>query len=141
MKPVDQTRFGGLDHPPDERGDCWSACIASLLEIPLSEVPHFVRHDSQDEINAEMAAWMGRRGFLYLTISTSGGWTPGEHVFAIASGPGPRGHRHCVVWQGGRGMVHDPHPSRAGLVGDPEEFDLFFAPDPARLRLVEDPVP
>lgn len=137
MKPVDQTRFGGPDAAPDERGDCWSACIASLLEVPMAEVPHFIRHDTMDEINEEVRVWMLARGFLLLTLKPDG-WEPPDGAFAIAAGAGPRGHRHCVVWQGGRGMAHDPHPSRAGLAGPPDEFDLFFVPDPADIALRAD---
>ena len=39
MKPVDQTLFG------EGRGNCLPACIASVLELPLEAVPHFVLED------------------------------------------------------------------------------------------------
>ncbi len=45
MKPVDQTTFG---HPG---GNCFSACVASLLEMSVDQVPYFMGHDD----------WFGRR--------------------------------------------------------------------------------
>lgn len=42
VKPVMQTKRGGADVAPEERGDCWSACLASILEVPIEAVaiPH-----------------------------------------------------------------------------------------------------
>lgn len=38
MKPVMQTKRGGLNAPPEERGDCLQASIASILEVPVTDV-------------------------------------------------------------------------------------------------------
>ncbi len=35
MKPVNQTKMT----PPE--GDCFAACITSILELPLNEVPNY----------------------------------------------------------------------------------------------------
>ena len=42
MIPVSQTKRGGPDVPPEERGDCFDACLASVLEVGIEEtyVPH-----------------------------------------------------------------------------------------------------
>jgi hypothetical protein len=42
MIAVTQTKRGGPDAPPEERGDCFDACLASVLEVPIEEVhvPH-----------------------------------------------------------------------------------------------------
>jgi hypothetical protein len=47
MLPVDQTTFG---HPG---GNCFSACVASLLELPIEEVPYFM--GEPDEPNERWA--------------------------------------------------------------------------------------
>ncbi len=42
-----------------------------------------------------------------------------DNLHYIALGPGPRGWRHAVVMlcnAEGTRVVHDPHPSRAGLI-------------------------
>ena len=40
MKPVDQTTFGS------PHGNCFQAGVASALELPLEEVPHFCDGDN-----------------------------------------------------------------------------------------------
>jgi hypothetical protein len=42
VKPVQQTKRGGPNVPPEDRGDCWSAVLASLLEVDIEDVavPH-----------------------------------------------------------------------------------------------------
>lgn len=47
MKPVKQTKSGGYDVPPEERGDCWSACLATILEVEIAEVD--VAHSDDPE--------------------------------------------------------------------------------------------
>ncbi len=45
-----QTIF--TDHEKGLYGNCLQACIANLLELPLSEVPHFVTaQDSGDSVD------------------------------------------------------------------------------------------
>jgi hypothetical protein len=41
MKPIDQEFM----HDPEKGiiGDCFRACIASILELDINEVPHFYR--------------------------------------------------------------------------------------------------
>lgn len=38
MIAVTQTKRGGSGVPPEERGDCWNACLASVLEVPIGDV-------------------------------------------------------------------------------------------------------
>lgn len=123
MRPVDQTTFGYPD------GNCWSACVASLLEMPVHEVPWFLGHD---DWYAAFAAWLRPRGYYPVTVPWSEGWCP--EGFYILGGRSPR-HSHAVVAKG-REIVHDPHPSREGLVTR-EDCTLLVPFDPASLRRVE----
>jgi hypothetical protein len=121
MIEVAQTKFG------KDEGNCLSACIASLLELPIEEVPSFL-----DEITwkLDLNKWLAPRGWFYLEC----GWknfprimaTP---IYCIAGGPSPRDRsfEHCVV---GRidnfgdpdddatsiEVVWDPHPDGTDLV-------------------------
>jgi hypothetical protein len=57
----------------------------------------------------------------------------------IGTGRSPRGPwDHATVWDTGdwtsREMVHDPHPSGAGLNGRPHTFTCFLLVDPAKFR-------
>lgn len=120
---MDQTTFG---YP---EGNCWSACIASLLEMPVSEVPWFLGHD---DWYAAFAAWLRPHGYYPVTVPWSAEWCP--EGYYILGGRSPR-HSHAVVARG-REIVHDPHPSRDGLVSR-EDCTLLVPFDPASPRRVE----
>ncbi len=129
MKPVDQTAFGFPG------GNCFSACVASLLEIPLEEVPYFMGDSLEDDGGAwweRFAEWLRPHGFWPLCFKASrDGWTPaGLHIL---SGKSPRELAnpkalHSVVARGSE-IEHDPHPSRAGLVSR-DDFVILVPIDP-----------
>jgi hypothetical protein len=131
MIPVTQDKFGGQDAPPEESGNCFAACIASILELPLSEVPNFCAYS---DWNTRVNNWLEDYGMFLITIEPKS-WYPRPRQFddcySILSGPSGRGLRHCVVGKGEQ-MVHDPHPSRAGL-DHFDQIDLFVNIDPALL--------
>jgi hypothetical protein len=125
MKPVDQTQFRG----DAEHGNCVPACVASILELPLEAVPHFAALHGPYFMK-QMRAWIEANGFELCYLNGAGTWPAGAH--SIATGKSPRGDfLHSVVWKG-RKMAHDPHPSRAGLIGEPHEFLLIVATSVSR---------
>lgn len=108
MTPVDQKYLkGNAEGIP---GDCVRACVCSILDLPIEAVPHFVRWHGIEWADA-MIAWCEQNGI-------DADWnseTPiSEGEFCMKCGPSPRDGRHAVVIQDGQ-IVHDPHPSRAGL--------------------------
>lgn len=107
MKPVDQTKFG---YP---EGNCFSACVASLLELDLSEVPFFMGREDWWEA---FARWLYPRGLypLHFPMRVDGLGPPGLYIAGGASPRDPQ-YMHAVVARG-REIVHDPNPSRLGLV-------------------------
>jgi len=115
MIPIDQE----FVHDPsiNQHGDCFRACLASVLEMPREEVPHFAQEaNGVAHIFWNNAMdWLEARGWEYVHSPT---WKPHEW-FHFISGPSPRGNgvTHMVVGLNGE-VVHDPHPSRAGLSGD-----------------------
>lgn len=117
----------------DKRGDCMIACISTVFGEPYSAV-----YDSFHEMMNRLAesrsgAWLIAleafaigRGFR-LKWDTVPQNVP-YNAMTIAGGPSPRGCKsgHAVVMLGtGPAIIHDPHPSRAGLAGDVEEW-LWF---------------
>ena len=105
MKPVDQTKL----HNPPINGNCMNAAFASILEIALDDIPNF--EDMQDtEWYPKLLRWLNSIGFHLIR------WDQEIYLpsFFIANGPSPRGVEHSVVYKG-TDMVHDPHPSKAGL--------------------------
>lgn len=98
-------------------GDCLRASVATLLQIDPVRVPHF----------SEFADWMGavrcwRDDLAFrFRIRPETKLFPVEGVvgeWVVGCGRSPRGHLHAVVLSAVDGsLVHDPHPSRAGLIG------------------------
>lgn len=127
MIPVDQTSFGPF-------GNCLAACVASLLELPVEDVPNFMLGlPSWDPDDQEARArwsraffagvndWLAPRGLFYFEVGAPEGLpsyitesTPPAALW-IGIGTVAGGASHAVVMRGGE-MVHDPHPDRAGLL-------------------------
>jgi hypothetical protein len=109
VTPTDQTTFG---YPG---GNCFSACVASLLELPIADVPYFMGDKGTEDWFGPFAEWLKPHGFYPVCFGLQEGnaWRP--QGFHILSGKGPRGFDHSVVAREAS-IVHDPHPSRAGLV-------------------------
>lgn len=130
MKPVDQE----FVHRPEigQHGDCQRAVIASLLELTIDQVPHFAQEAGGDpELYWNgIQRFLGARGLVYLTAPARAGavfFGEGVDLFHEISGPSPRGNGvlHCVVGRNGQ-IVFDPHPSRAGLAGKPEDWECAY---------------
>ncbi len=126
-----QTSFGGKDDP--EPGNCWSTCIAMLIGMDTKYVPNFcgLYRDDQGIWYDRALEWLSPKGVLLYTFDVDPTeWHPtyGERTVAIASGPGPRGHDHCVLWKAGR-LLYDPHPSGDGLFKT-KTFDVLVISDP-----------
>ena len=104
MIPITQTRVG-------QNGNCFNACIASILEISLSAVPE-VPGDGYEFYDA-VNRFLARYGLYYYVVGAD---DPDiEHVFRdgdtyhTVEGTSPRGGPHACVGLNGR-IVHDPHP-------------------------------
>jgi hypothetical protein len=118
---ADPARGDGYDKD-GRAGDCWRTCIASILDLPAEDVPNFA--DANDD-----QWWAETQAFIETTLGAEYGmwyWpklseVPLEKVetgHLIISGPSPRGNfHHAVVGDLAGRIVHDPHPSRAGLAG------------------------
>ncbi len=125
MTPQHQTLFGGAP------GNCFAACVASVLDVDLADVPNFV-DDPTRHYMLRAAEWCRPLGWLPVHIAAAH-VTGVFDAIAIAGGMGPRGLRHSVVWRDDV-MLFDPHPSGDGLVGDPEAYVVFAALDPGRSK-------
>ena len=121
MKPVDQKYL----HDPDNgsTGDCMRASVASVLELPIEEVPHFALKPAR-ECTADYVRFLAERGYaVYCTYGEDGMAShpeilPGEHEYYFGVGPSPRDKNvtHQVVCHKGK-VVHDPHPDKTELDG------------------------
>lgn len=131
MKPVTQNLFGGPDGAVELIGNCYPACIASVLELQLEEVPHFHQlHAKPEDALVEILKFLLPRGYSSLCFD----WAPWVHAYfagalVLVSGKSPRGDfQHVVVGEvtsDGWKLVHDPHPSREGIEGPPLNVEVL----------------
>jgi hypothetical protein len=131
MNRITQTRFG-------TEGNCFQACIASIMEMPLDEVPDFV--NKNDAWRQAFEIWLQKYGLSLCVIEVGNvdgvrsvmglpptGW-------CIILGPTDRGF-HAVVGWCCESVVYerfDPHPSRNGL----QQYDCvisFGVMDPVKI--------
>lgn len=149
MTPVDQDRFGGPNVAWDQQGNCHAACLASIFEVPLSEIPEPAEGTFGPAWYEPHEAWLAERGWetqwLSFTPAITANVIPGDSVeftppeplttsteYAILGGLSPRGLLHATVCRltpkpGGiirATMAHDPHPRREGLT-TVEDLQLF----------------
>lgn len=130
----------------ENTGDCFAACIASVLDLPLSDVPNFRRLQGESEsydMMIEADKWLranhGKRFISIELYEPKGGektdqcicnrlFNHNQNELVILSGESPRkrvdgGKKyHCVVARAdcwGFELVHDPHPEGGGIVGQP----------------------
>ena len=107
-------------------GDCFRTCIASILEWELDAVPNF-NIPSTAQFEENLIKWCERQDFILLDVTLE---DPSllQDCWVVASGLSPRatnGQHHSVVWKSGK-MIHDPHPSGAGLDGEPLTYTIFI---------------
>lgn len=120
FRPVDQTRTG------EPHGNCFAACVASILGLPLEAVDF---DGSADWWNRADAA-LRKIGWAYFEAKVAEGWEAivPRGAYYIASGMSPRGIKHAVVHRDGQ-MVHDPNPARAGILSV-EEIGFLVPMEP-----------
>jgi len=132
MIPVDQTICNFTN------GNCFQACVASIFELPLDDVPSFMGN-GPDYFNERVQAWCDEMNLIFMDvkiidIEVLAYYFRGVHIIVTGKSPRDPENMHCVVWKDGQ-IVHDPHPSKDGLVGDPEIFSVFIVKDcPEYLR-------
>ena len=101
-------------------GNCLQAAIAGALYLPMEAVPHFSQF-----LWWEPAIELWARGLnpsKVLRKKVTDEWPDpliGQlhgNGRIIVGGKSPRGYDHVVVYLVGDARIHDPHPSRSGLV-------------------------
>jgi hypothetical protein len=98
-----------LGDPSGRPGNCLQAAVASLLDLDVGDVPHFV--ETNGDWEAEFEAWVQAAGYRIVWR----GPKDSPPAFGLAFGFTTRSvERHAVVYRDGA-MAWDPHPSRDGL--------------------------
>lgn len=130
MTPVLQTHFGGPESNPV--GNCMQAAVASLMNLPLDDVPHFVQGTTgHSESMSRLTGWLATHGqAIAETTADAPGWL-------LAKGPTRSGVHHWVIYRNGR-LAHDPALGD-GLLYAERFYELTAAREPEPVREVRDP--
>jgi len=122
LRPTPQ-KMSGVGPDGKLVGDCFPACVASVLHIDLEEIPLFSLKSLGLQVD-EANEWLEVRGLsLHLWPANH---EPPKDQYYLVRGASPRykGHYHMVVGKNGK-IVHDPHPDGRGIVGGPTHY-LYF---------------
>ncbi len=131
---IDQTVTG-------PKGNCFSACLAMMLGLTISEVPNFCEAPGFDEdpgpaFMRAFHVWLNVRGWGHITMNAEGMlfrryFSKG---YVIAAGMTARGMLHSVIYKDGE-LWYDPHPSHIGIHAV-LEVDLLFPLEPFNLPVI-----
>ncbi len=97
-------------------GNCWEACILSITELDSELLPNINEEKYKkdwDVFASDMIDALNFNGFEFHGYSVNEFEDTGDFVIAVGDSPRGNGVKHAVVWR--YGIVHDPHPSNAGL--------------------------
>jgi hypothetical protein len=126
MIPKKQT----IVHDPEKKlvGNCWTSCIASLLEMEVDDIPHFYR-DFSNPITATYK-WLDELGYVMVEFSYKNleNFVQMSYFgYHIIVGPSPRFSSilHAVIGLNGEPFF-DPHPEGTMIDGNEDDWKLIF---------------
>lgn len=137
MTPVDQR----IVDP--QRGDCLSACIASLFDLTLDDVPAFAAlcfdAGHPETYHDDVRAWLDDHGWAEVTVRYDDlhDWSTLPGIFCIVTMPSQRYQNgwHAVVGQWKQvpdsgatvlEIVHDPNPLNKPYGTDVKPWGVHF---------------
>ena len=122
MKPVKQTRLHKGLLPIEDRGNCFPACIASILEMEVEYVIQIQQHYDNPKWNYVLADWLNERGYVW-RLPNEGEDLTDKYVLAIGGSPRFPTETHVVIYLNGK-LAHDPHPDNTGIT-DLREVEII----------------
>lgn len=139
-----QTTFAAKDDGGEwlARGNCLQAALASIFDLDLDDVPHFVGM-GEDVWWEQFWLWLRARNIEVHYERVAGddgefyGWRPLQVPYLLG-GPSPRGEFSHVVVAKNHEVIHDPHPDGTGLAPGWRGVYYFIPLDPAKQPLASD---
>lgn len=134
MKPVFQTQT----HDPanGQVGDCFRAMLASALELPIEDVPHFLKECDGDELawRRGINAFLRDYNLAFINIASAPAWMKDHGIVGLMHelvGQTQRDTLHSILAVDGE-VVHDPLPNGLPMKGHEDNWGLFIVLDPSR---------
>lgn len=115
-----QTVAGGTDLPPQQRGDCVGAVLASLLHRPIETISNTHGEGWWERLQEEVKPF----GYWLARLEDGQGWPKGYWI-AVVPSQNFKGSTHVVVCKGNQ-IVHDPSPLKAYGPDAPPLHDLVI---------------
>lgn len=137
MFKIDRTRFGGKDSPIYGQGNCFQACVATVLQIPLEEAFNHASY-ADDEWLPEFNKWLEQYGlgciFVEMSQEKPASTTAikGINIAECMSKTLYHGERHAVVICDNFELFHDPNPN-AKEQGEIQGVYIFVPLEPYKL--------
>lgn len=132
MIPIEQTKLG-------YGGNCYAACVASILECDLDHVPQVhldedgVMEDWNESYMPRLNLWLSHMNlWIQPNITFPDGGLPRGYTILSAQSKRVEGYLHAMVALNGH-VVWDPHPGRDEGFGDTVCWDLFCTLDAAKV--------
>ena len=120
MTPINQTVFDS------KNGNCLEACFASILEIPIKQIPYFKEHVLFKDFNDFLKPF----GFYCVIVNIPKKdfnetlrQFEGHYILVGAS---CNECNHAVIYKENK-LVHDPHKRSSGLMGPLINEDFYQA--------------
>lgn len=121
MIPVKQTIFDSIN------GNCFGACLASLLEIPLDDVPNFGAPGEKEYTTKNLNEFLQQHGYFHVSVGIKSILNRPDAAlikhyrgYYIMIGHSHRGDwNHAIIYRGSK-LVFDPMPDvgyKHGLKG------------------------
>jgi hypothetical protein len=121
--------------PQDKSWNCQAAAIASIMEVPLEELPEIHPEEHTPEsFDDEWNEWMERRGFFLASINFNSGMKPKGYTVGVVQSQNQEG-LHAIVCFDGK-PVYDPQElnERFYTEEEVETHLLFVCMNPANMR-------
>lgn len=122
-------------NPPETFGDCASACLASLLDLPVEAVPHFSKlfwedRDGWSRAEKEFLASKGLRKVQFgysCSLENVLDYMKASNpdVYYVLLGTSRNGTAHDVVGLNDQ-IIHDPSVDNSGIVSPCEPEGAYY---------------
>jgi len=105
----------------DTNGNCLAACISSLLDANIDDVPN-PQKDWWHEVNKWL---LENHACEMMNITFNENHMPSIPMIAVGDSPNYPGKKHAVLWKNKK-MIFDPSPNDKGLNGKPEYYIVLL---------------